>query len=330
MRRLPVKVNWFIPVNHRDYNRMSASVWIRCLQLLPYLEQHGITSTVNELETDIDIAMFVRFQNDTAYQTAVQQKSNGRKIIFDLCVNYFDETVQFEGIPHVTTEHVTQTKRMVEVADVVVCGSEFIRQRASNFHPQAVYIPESINRKHFRFKKFMLEFEKSVLKAIWSGHPTKAGELAELYPLLARRGISLVVISEKKPQLPGPYTYIPWTYQTFPKAILQGDLCVTPRRIDNPYNLGHSHLKIGIFMAQGVPALAAPLPSYIEVIEASRGGKICETESDWETALEQVVEDRQILKRWSREAFQGMLAYSTEAIAKKYAKLFQHVMESMD
>ncbi len=32
----------FIPVSHRNLNRMSASVWIRCLQLLPYLEEHGI------------------------------------------------------------------------------------------------------------------------------------------------------------------------------------------------------------------------------------------------------------------------------------------------
>lgn len=318
-----VRVNWFIPVNHRDYDRMPASVWIRCLQLIPYLEERGVHCTVNKPGVEADIAVFVRWQDEQAYQLARQQKQKGQRIVFDLCVNFFDETGLFEGGYGTTRERVTEAQRMGEVADVITCGSEFIRKRASEFHPRTVYLSESIDGRHFRFEKFPSDFNRPALTAVWSGQPSKSTELAALYPLLARRGISLIVISEKRPPLPGPYTCVPWSYYTFPHAILKGDLCVTPRRTDNPYDCGHSHFKIGVFMAQGVPALASPLPSYIEVIEKTGGGRICASESAWAAALDEVVKDRQMIEKWSQDAYRGMLSYSTESVVEKYIELFE-------
>ena len=321
--RTKVRVNWFIPVNHRDYDRMPVSVWIRCLQLIPYLEERQVCCTVNKPKAKADIAIFVRWQDEGAYQLARRLKVRGTRIVFDLNINYFDEMGLFEGGYGATKEQVTECKRMVEVADVITCGSEFIRQRASEFHPRAVYLPESIDRRHFRFEKALSDFDRPVLTAVWSGQPSKAAELADLYPLLTHRDIPLVVISEKRPPLPGPYIYVPWSYHTFPLAILKGDLCVSPRRTDNPYDRGHSHFKIGVFMAQGVPALASPLLSYIEVIEKTGGGRICDSESAWEAALDEVLEDRQMLKKWSQDTCQGMLSYSTASIAEKYIQLFE-------
>ena len=212
---------------------------------------------------------------------------------------------------------------MVDVADVITCASEFIRKRSMDFHPRSLYLPDSVDFRHFRFEKLLSDFDKPFLSAIWSGMSHKASELAELFPLLISRGISLTVISEKKPSLPGPYTYLPWSYLTFPRDILKGEICVTPRRTDNSYDLGHSHFKIGVFLTQRVPALASCLPSYIEAIGKTGGGIICNYKFDWEVALDQVLKNRQILKDCSINAKRGMLSYSTELITQKYIQLFQ-------
>ena len=319
------QVNWFIPVNHRDYNQMPASVWVRCLQLFPYLEKHGVRCTVNDRNADVDVAIFMRWQDEKAYKLAQEQKQKGQRIIFDLCVNYFDETGLFQGGYGSTKERVREAARMVDLADVVACASEFIKQRASEFHPYTIYLPDSVDFDHFRFEKSCSDFDKPVLTVVWAGQSSKTVELADLYPLLARRRIPLIVISEKKPSLPGPYTYMPWSYHTFPRAILSGELCIAPRRTDNPYDLGHSHFKIGIFMAQGVPALASPLPSYVEVIGKTGAGRICDSEVSWESAIDKALEDRHMLKEWSKAARQGMLVYSTESIAQKYMQLFKDI-----
>ncbi|SVE39845.1 uncharacterized protein METZ01_LOCUS492699, partial [marine metagenome] len=100
------------------------------------------------------------------------------------------------------------------------------------------------------------------------------------------------------------------------------------RKTDNSYDLGHSHLKIGIFLAHGIPALASPIPSYVEVIEKSKGGKICKSSSEWVSALDEINENPESLTEFSQLAKKGMEAYSTENVVQQYVKLFQKLLDS--
>ena len=79
-------------------------------------------------------------------------------------------------------------------------------------------------------------------------------------------------------------------------------------------------------MAQGVPALASPVPSYKEVIGKTGGGRICTTDKEWEKALDDITENRGILKKWSRAGYSGMKEYSTEFIVNKYIQLFNKLL----
>ena len=205
---MPQKIAWFIPVKHRNYNAMAASIWIRCLQLIPYLEEKGIRCKVNKPGAVADIAVFVRWQDDAALEMAQSQKRQGRRIVFDLCVNYFDETELFEGGYGSLAENVEECRRMAEVADVITCASDFIARRAGDFHPRAVYLPDSIDSRHFRFRKPENDFRRDELRAIWSGTSSKAVELEPVLPLLRRYGIPLVIISDRKPRLSMDYRFI--------------------------------------------------------------------------------------------------------------------------
>ena len=324
---MDLKINWFIPVEHRDYNHMPASVWIRCLQLIPYLQKHGIRCRINDPEAGADIAVFVRWQDDKAYETLRKQKDKSRKVIFDLCVNYFDETGLFLGGYGTASEQVKEALRMVNESDAITCASAFIAKRASNFHNNVFYLPDSVDRRHFSLTKSNRDFTRSAPRAVWSGVASKAIELNGLGAMLGQRKIPLIIISERPPDLQYPYSFVRWSYRLFPKSILQGDLCISPRRTDNPYDLGHSIFKIGVFLAQGVPALAAPIPSYIELLGDGQCGQICASQEEWSDVLDRVLANRKLLEEWSLAGRARMQKYATVYVAEQYIQLFQKLMD---
>ena len=182
--------------------------------------------------------------------------------------------------------------------------------------------------RHFINKKTKESFNKQSLMAIWSGQPVKAEELNDILPLLEERNIPLTVISAKKPKLSCAFNYIPWSYYTFQKTILNGDFCIAPRKTNNSYDLGHSHFKIGIFLAHGIPAIAPPIPSYSEVIEKTKGGIICDSKKEWAIALDNIIENPKKLFKLSQLALKGMKTYSTENTVKQYIKLFKQLLDS--
>ena len=328
---MSLKINWFMPVAHRDFNRMSASIWIRCLQLIPYFEARGVQCVVNDPGPGVDVNVFVRSQDKRAYDLARYWKDKGQKIVFDLVVNYFDEA----EVPHlgkpVTARHREQTLKMLSVADAVTCSSDNIAERARQCHPAVEYFPDSIDTKHFCHRKSVEDFSESRLRVVWSGVAVKARELEPVLPLLEQRDIELVVISDRAGRLrsPGrlwrrsfPHRFVRWDYKTFPRQMLEGDLCIAYRSVDNSYNRGHSFFKIGVFMAQGVPAIASPVPSYEAVLAPGNAGRICHSIVEWEEVLDEVLEQRRILAQWSKEAQKAMEPYSTSSIVDRYLAWF--------
>ena len=58
------------------------------------------------------------------------------------------------------------------------------------------------------------------------------------------------------------------------------------------------------------------------------GGKICESPSQWADTLDEIIENPRNLMEWSKLARMGMQIYSTENIAKRYAKFFHELLDS--
>ncbi|SVE30587.1 uncharacterized protein METZ01_LOCUS483441, partial [marine metagenome] len=166
-----VIINWFLPFsnyNVRIYSRFkrlfgenpliitkSKTILglLRCLQIIPYLENIGIRCNINNFEKKADITIFVRWQDSKAFELLKREKDKGSKVIFDLNVNYFDSAGTFPGNYGVKEQNVKEVKLMVTEADVITCASKYIRDRALDYNSNSEYIPDSVNLKHFRFQK---------------------------------------------------------------------------------------------------------------------------------------------------------------------------------
>ena len=165
---------------------------------------------------------------------------------------------------------------------------------------------------------------------VWSGVAIKAVELEPC--LLDRRTFRFdsYLIAEQIPSLfykrmlrnPLGTKFSRWRYEKFPQQILRGDICLAPRQVDTPYNRGHSFIKIGVFLAQGVPVVAGPVPSYYELLEAAPCGAICRTQEEIVEILDELDRNRERLIRWSKNAVSVMRPYETARVAERYLSLF--------
>lgn len=188
------------------------------------------------------------------------------------------------------------------------------------------HLPDSVDTKHYRFRKSMADVDAKPLRAVWASVQSKAHHLQEIMPELGKQNISLEIISDKSPALSNSFYFTKWSYKSSPRSLLKGDIAISPRQITNQYDLGHSHFKIAVFMAQGVPAIASPLPSYEELIDQTKGGIIVRNLADWRIALSQIRRDRTLLQKLGDAAYTGMKQFSTEVIAGQYVKFFDTLL----
>jgi len=106
------------------------------------------------------------------------------------------------------------------------------------------------------------------------------------------------------------------------------DAVISPRHLDNSYNLGHTEWKITLGMACGRVALCSPVPSYLEV-ERRAGGEgvtVCRTSADWDAAIAALLEDAAGRPR-REEAARAVVAseYSTAVVAARHTDFLERV-----
>lgn len=321
-----MKLGWFVPTRSRDYNKVPASVWIRCYQLLPYLKELGYDSTINDFFHKPDIAIVIRREDYTIQQVARLLKRRGVKVVYDINVNYYERWG--ENIDKTVSEkQVKQSIKMTQTADTIFTASRYIHKIASDYNKNSNYLPDSVNLKHFCKMKTYPDEIKKPLKLIWSGINLKTEDLKILKEAIEGLPAILHIISDRKSEIGIPYNFTKWEYQSFPDAILQGDLCISPKPMRNSYDMGHSYFKIAVFLAQGLPVIASPLPSYNEIITKGKNGFIAESEGDWEDYISQIVKNPDVLKELSYNAIEGAYKVSTERIIKEYDKIFNRLKE---
>lgn len=322
-----MKIGWFIPGTSTDFDNVSASVWIRCLQLIPYLEASGIKNAIGD--ENCDVGVFVRRQDNEAYSIARRLHRQGKPIIFDLVANYFERSDATYMKNVVTQQHIDDCLRMVELATCVTCSSAFIADKSARHHDNVSYIPDSIDLRHFTGRKSPSDFDRERLRALWCGTSSKSVDLKPILPLLDKHGLDLTIVSNARPKLGKrswfsrgyPLTFHRWSHGR-PDHLLQGDIFIGHRKLETTYDNGHSFFKIGLPLSQGVPALASPVPSYFELLKDGLCGEICDNLKEFDETLAKIVSDRSRLKQWSANGMEMMADYSTERIAETYVRLF--------
>jgi len=320
-----MKISWFIPHIRKlpwqkwyNYDRVMASVWIRCLQLIPFLKQIGIESQINTWDKSTQVAVFLRSWNRHMQKLAMELKKNGVIVIVDTPVNYFSS----QHLKPFSETVIQEFNNFINISDAVFCPSLYIATFGERLGFKTYCLPDSINLEHFNLKKqSLLSKTKPVL--MWSGVNVKSHALNFLAPAILKHSWEMVIISEKPPKLNFKYSFVKWSYKTFPKVILQGDIGIFPRLICNEYDKGHSFFKIGVFLAQHIPVICSTVPSYSDILTDSNS--ICPNTlkiEEWEQSIVSMNNNKEKICFADNPVDQ----YSTFEIAKKYKLIFKKLV----
>lgn len=234
--------------------------------------------------------------------------------MFDANVDYFTPsagTFYYDGMaPSVWQQQ--QAVKMARLCDGVIGDSLHIAEVASAYSPATCCIPDHV-RDDLVAGSPSLEWTGYAKRPLlWSGQAHKLFDLLSIAGVLekyaSRIRLRLVTNSlSALEKLYEPYRsrlrklldrldweHIPFTsVDELMKIYDAGGVAISPRFLDNSYNLGHTEWKITLPMARGRVVMCSPQRSYAEVARLSGGGgiRICHDETGWDMAFQSLLGD---------------------------------------
>jgi len=253
-----------------------------------------------------DGLIFLKAMGKRALALAERYLDKGKPIIFDANVNYYTVSgaEHYQGMMPTVVQQ-SDAIKITEIASAVIADSEYIADKCKAHNDQVAWIPDNVEMACVPTLKDRLTSRR--LRLAWSGAAIKLFELLVIEEPLRRLAgrVDLVLVTgdlsvmkywkggyaQRIERLLGdldakmvPYHDIRSLFDVY----LQSDVVLSPRFLDNTYNLGHTEWKITLGMACGCQALASPVPSYSRVSEYSLDREIvlCQTEDDWNNAFD--------------------------------------------
>ena len=309
------------------YRSLPEPVAMRARNLGRWIDrtERGFRSELYRPGHPYDVVVFLKAMDEAAQTEALRIQTAGGRVVFDANVNYYEVWGDYE-LPNTRPTEVQQRDAvaMTRLADWVVADSSYLLEVVRKHTDRASWIPDNVDTRLFRPPR---RRRPSRLLAIWSGMAAKAKPLLDISKPLAAAGAELVVVSnEEPPELAElgsalPVRFIEFSLKGYARELRNADVIISPKRLANGYELGHTEWKITLGMAAGLPAVASPQRSYVEAIEHRGGGIVADSPEEWRSALERLLDHgrREELGRRARETV--VERYSTPVIAHRYAEL---------
>ena len=258
------------------------------------------------------VVVFVKSMDEPCQALALHVRERGGCAVFDANVDYFTPafgTEYYAGMAP-TPRQREQSCTMAGRCDAVIADSRYLLEKVLPYNSRAVWIPDNIPDAWVAQGSNWNPRPGEKLPLLWSGEPVKLFELLRIEPVLRRfkKHILLRLITGDIKALSRinepwqgrlrtlladldcellPFEDIPALLRVYDR----GGVCISPRFLDNTYNMGHTEWKISLAMARGRVALASPQPSYCDLQQRAEAQAVstCATEEDWHAALEEML-----------------------------------------
>lgn len=293
-----------------------------------------------------DIVVFLKSMGPHCLALARRLKAAGTRVVFEANVDYYT----LPGTANYLAEMApTPTQRenaiaITQAADAVIASSRHLMEVCREFNPHVFWVPDNVP---MNIVPPLPEAGgwPSPLPLWWSGVAAKAFEFLLIEEELRRQGdaIHLHLVTDDWPagrrkwradereRMDSLLAAVPHTIHDFGSighllSLYAGGpgLILSPRFLDNPYNFGHTEWKITLGMACGLPAVASPLPSYLDVAGRAPAGaiRICRKGAEWSEAFADARSGAWDLPGAARAAREVVEKhYSTAVVAAQHAEV---------
>jgi glycosyltransferase involved in cell wall biosynthesis len=179
--------------------------------------------------------------------------------------------------------------------------SPWLADTAAKYHSLAKFIPDSVPDKWYSVKNKINK--NSPLTLLYCGKSEKADMLCDWWEVAKNKGCRLLFFSDSAENMPDGAEFIQWKYSAVKNVFQKADVGLAPRGgLDNPYNFSHSSFKVESIMLAGIPVIASPVRSYLNVLGGNEGGGLVDGVGEFEDLLERFINDREYLESVSQAA----------------------------
>lgn len=224
-----------------------------------------------------------------------------RRLVFD-----FDDSVFLRTSynPHglASPTRLRQFRHMMQVADVIVAGNEFLRAQASAWaDPEKVHvIPTCVDVS--RYPQAAHDASRDKVKLAWIGSASTLRGLERIRPLLERLGQSnprlhLKVICDRSLSMTHlPVEFRPWSEESECAELADADIAISWLP-DDDWSAGKCGLKILQYMAAGLPVIANPVGVQAQMVRHGETGFLVNTADEWQNAAQRLADDANLRRR---------------------------------
>ena len=321
------------PRRKRRFSELDSFTGMRVGNVARWMNQQQ-SAVINELYDPgrrYAVVVFQKMMDRRSQEEAERIRAYGGKVVFDANVNYYEiDGDYFIPGTQPTPQQQQDAHRMTALADHVVADSSRLAAVIRPINPRVTWIPDNVDVGIY--KGIRRHDPDTRLRLIWSGIGKKAAHLLEARDAFgALPGLDLTLVVDEPPpclrelERTLPCHVIRFTDRVYARALLAADVIVSPKKLVNAYELGHTEYKITLGMAAGLPAIASPQQSYVEAIGAHGGGFIATTTAEWIEALQRLQDAalRQRLGAFARRTVRER--YSTPVVGRMYLDVLRQL-----
>ncbi|MFT4544282.1 MAG: glycosyltransferase involved in cell wall biosynthesis [Bacteroidia bacterium] len=218
-----------------------------------------------------------------------------------------------------------KTQEIIEVADMVFAGNQYIADYASQFNKNVKIVPTTIDTDEYGY------VEKSETKTVcigWSGSVTTIIHfefvLGALRQLKKKYGskltLSVIGSADFKDDELG-IQGLPWKKETELEDFRKMDIGLMPLP-DDEWTKGKCALKGLQYMSFGIPCIMSPVGVNSDIIEDGVNGFLASTEQEWIDKLSQLIDSFELRQKMGKAGrgttFEGYSILANQELYLKY------------
>lgn len=248
-----------------------------------------------------------------------------KKFIYD-----FDDAI---WIPNFSDTNATfqrlkaygKIRRIIQWADQVVVGNDFLAGYAKKFNANVQVIPTTVDTDLVH--NLVTNHSPDILRIGWTGTHTTMNYLPFLVPILEKlkekHTFKFRVISNEAPQFSLDYLeYIPWNKSTEIFDLSQIQIGVMPLENDR-WSAGKCGFKALQYMALEIPTVLSPVGVNTTIVQNDVNGILVSTSEEWYERLDELLSDLNKRQTIGKEGRKTVLEkYSVAANRAAYKELF--------
>lgn len=331
------KIGWvtasLLDADRATFRGLPAPVAMRVTNVARWIDANdgGFRNELYKPGSRYDVVVFVKAMSARHREEAERAQAAGARVVFDANVNYYEVWGEYD-VPGTkpTEEQQREATAMTRLADWVVADSSYLLGVVRKLTERASWIPDNVDTSLFRPPRRRRREERP-LQLVWSGMARKARPL-----ILAREALAaledaeLTVVSNEEPaelvplRRAIPVRFVPFDLRRYARILRDCDVIISPKRLQNGYEMGHSEWKITLGMAAGLPAVASPQQSYVEAIGHRGGGIVADSGDEWTEALTRLAAEPRLREEMGARALETVRErYATPVVARRYRDLLR-------